>query len=190
MYGKYGVQKKKRFKDQNYFKNTNLTRLTTELNVTISLDYFYWKLNDHKNAKAISGNFFFSFPLFSQQPNRKSRKKNVTSKKIKDPEKRPEVRGKHDEMGKEGNLSEGTVPLDFLHEAASHLTLQHVVEKTPEQFAVVIEVLERDFLRYVVRGVRHCLGKNHRERRVVEEEEGEDEVCTYEIGGLGVGPTK
>ena len=61
------------------------------------------------------------------------------------------------EMTTEEDLSKCTVPLEFLHERASDLALQHIVEKTSEQFAVVVEALKRDFLRYVVRGVRHCL---------------------------------
>lgn len=87
-------------------------------------------------------------------------------------------------MTTDEDLSEGTVPLEFLHELASDLALQHIVEKTSEQSAVVVEALKRDFLRYVVRGVRHCLTNSPSEREIIvcafvceesEEEESESE---------------
>lgn len=70
-------------------------------------------------------------------------------------------------MTTDEDLSEGTVPLEFLHELASDLALQHIVEKTSEQSAVVVEALKRDFLRYVVRGVRHCLTNSPSEREII-----------------------
>lgn len=57
------------------------------------------------------------------------------------------------------NLSEDSVPLYFVHELASDLSLQHFLEKTTQHSTIVVEALERDFLCDIVRGVRHCWKK-------------------------------
>lgn len=59
----------------------------------------------------------------------------------------------------EANLSEDPSPLDFLHEIGADFPLQDVVEETAEQLAIVFEALERNFLRDIVRRIRHRVEK-------------------------------
>jgi hypothetical protein len=52
-------------------------------------------------------------------------------------------------------LREGTVPLEDVDESRAELAEEDVVEEAAEEAAVVLERLERDPLRDVVRRVRH-----------------------------------
>jgi len=71
---------------------------------------------------------------------------------------------------KKENLSEDSNFFKLVDEDWASLSLQNVVEKASEHIAVIVEVLEGDFLRYVVSDVRHWWQRSTQTEKNEEEE--------------------
>lgn len=54
------------------------------------------------------------------------------------------------------DLSEDSLPFNCVHELGTEFAVKDIVEETTKEMAFVLEGLERDLLRNVIRGVRHC----------------------------------